>query len=819
MEGREGNSHGAAITKKSKSLDLKSLYKSKVTKEAPKKDLKRKNSSLSGGDEKGNKRKKTKKEVCVTSLENVDGSIKKITDEECQKGPGSVRQDLCESKLEVKQSLSCSGGLNSVLLSLNNGVVHIPKRKRDFVGRKKCEVGQVPTLAGQLSCKSGHGDQIPKLSSDDFGKGIESSKIKQKKNFDKFKESRSSDSNSVQHFKDNEDHASHSVVNSGGSDLKSSRGKDRKRKALAQDRLRVAKDAEPLIDGRKIGHLREDDEENLEENAARMLSSRFDPNCTGFSSSSKPSTLPSTNGLSCLLSPNRNITRRGSKFRLGSESASVDAAGRVLRPRKQYKEKGSSRKRRHFYEVLLGDLDPYWILNRRIKVFWPLDQSWYFGLVNDYDKGKKAHHIKYDDREEEWIDLQTERFKLLLLPSEVPGKTGGERAVTKSRNSDQPEGSKSRKERQITEVTTEGDSCGESCMDTEPIISWLARSSHRVKSSPFRGIKKHKTTVTLPNIASSLLYDEPLKVQGCLAKSSMREGKSNLSSDFVSQDKLDDRFGRKSSLQNANCPKVDKPPIVYFRRRFRRPTPISPHISEANRVNISASCSISFEPVVGGAMDVREPNDRRVETEGPLWFTYNAGASNFFLDLGSAALKFNLSYPISLVLNDSFRSENLWLLHAVLMLQYGTVKTMWPRVHLEMLFVDNVVGLRFLLFEGCLKMAVAFVFWVLRVFHQPADQGKYNDLQFPVTSIRFRFSSVHVRKKPIVFAYYNFSRVKNSKWTHLDLKLKRHCLLSKQLHLSECTYDNIQALQNGSSECPLTSTSGEPSLAKVLSPF
>ncbi|KAJ1414079.1 Enhancer of polycomb-like, N-terminal [Sesbania bispinosa] len=779
MEGREENSNVTAIPKKSRSLDLKSLYKSKLTEETPKKNLKRTGSSPVGVDEKRNKRKKARKEVSLSSLENADGSSKKVPDEECRKGASSGREDLRELKLGVSQGLSGSSGLNRV--SLGGGDVCIPKRKRNFVGRKKSGVGQASHPVGHPSCKIGHGDQVPKLGSDGSDRGVETSKIKQKKYFDEFKENRSSDSNSVQNFKENGDHASHSVVNSGDTSLTKSQKKNRKRKALASDRIRVAKEAEPLIDSCKISDdLQEDDEENLEENAARMLSSRFDPSCTGFSSSSKSSPLPSANGLSFLLSSSRNIGNRGSKSRSGSESASVDTAGRTLRPRKQFKDK--------------GDVDAYWVLNRRIKVFWPLDQSWYYGLVNDYNEEKRLHHIKYDDRDEEWVNLNTERFKLLLLRSEVPGNVKGGRALAKNKSSDQQNGNRSRKERQRREANVKDDSCGGSSMDSEPIISWLARSSNRLKSSSFHGIKKQKTSVTLPSTTSSLLYDEPVTVKGHTAKSSFGGVKNNLSSDSVSQDKLGDDFREKSSLQSATRTKDGKQPIVYFRRRFRRPAPISPNMPEKNQVITSEPCSISFDHVVGGVENVKESGDRRVKIEGPLWFTYNEGVSKTFWDLESASFKFNFNFPIRLVLNEAFQSKNLWLLNTVLMLQSGTVMTKWPRVCLEMLFVDNVVG--------------------LRIFRQPAHRGKY-DLQLPFTSIGFKFSSLHVIKKPLVFAFYNFSRLKNSKWVHLDSKLKRHCLLSKQLHLSECTYDNIQALQNGSSEFTMTSIS-DPSSVKVM---
>ncbi|KAF7830216.1 Histone-lysine N-methyltransferase TRX1 [Senna tora] len=803
MEGRTENSNGPPIPKKSRTLDIKSLYKSKETKEIPKKNLKRKGSGPRGVDEKRNKKRKSRKEVSLRSLENADGSGKKIVDDEFQGGPSSGRQDLHELKLGVRQRLSGSSGLNRVSLSLDDAAaVHIPKRKRDFVGRKKSEVGQAPILASNTGGKSDHGDGMTNVCNDDLDRRTESSKIKQKKDLDECKENRSS-----------------SVVNSSASSLKKSRKKGRKKQnVLASDNSSLVKEVKPLIDSSKISdELREDDEENLEENAARMLSSRFDPSCTGFSSSSKSSTLPSANGLSLSLPSGKNPVRRGSKTLSGAKSSSADSdtAGRVLRPRNQHKEKGHLRKRRHFYEIFLGDLDAYWVLNRKIKVFWPLDQSWYYGLISDYDKEKKLHHIKYDDRDEEWIDLQTERFKLLLLPSEVPESSGGKGAVLRCRSSDEQRGSKSRKETQRRPLVTEDEGCVGSCVDSEPIISWLARTSHRVKSS-FHGIKKQKTSVTALNSASSLLYDAAAGVQGCLAKSSCREHDSNLSIHSLLQDKLGDSYREKSSLQSATCPKDGKLPIVYFRRRLRRPTPISP-ISEEKQVIVSSPGSSYFNPVLGRDGEVKEPDDSRPEIDGPLRFTCNAGVLKiYFLDMESAAFKFDLKFPARLVMNNSFDSQDMWLLHVALLLQYGTLVTKWPRVRLEVLFVDNVVGLRLLLFEGCLKKAASFVSLVLRVFHQPADQGLYVDLQLPVTSIRFKFSCLHDIKKQLVFVFYNFSRVKNSKWMYLDSMLKSYCLLSKKLHISECTYDNIRALQNGSNEFSITSSSGEPSPCKVL---
>ncbi|CAJ1972144.1 unnamed protein product [Sphenostylis stenocarpa] len=787
MESRAENSNGTTVPKKSKSLDLKSLYKSKLSVKTAKENLKRIRSSSGDGDEK-RKRKKARKEVSLSSLENGEGSS--------------------ELKLGVSQRLS-SSMLNRVSFSVGGDDFHIPKRKRSFMGRKKSEPGQASNLVEQHRLTSGYDDPVQKLGSEDISSGVESFKIKHKKEFDEFKENRNSDSNSVQHFKENGDCVSHSVVNSGGdSSLTKSRRKNRKRKTSALDITNVSNEVEPLVSNCKISDdLQEDEEENLEENAARMLSSRFDPSCTGFS-------IKGSNGLSYFQSSSQSVVNHGLKSQSGSESTSADTDGRVLRPRKQYKSRGNSRKRRHFYEILLGDVDVYWVLNRKIKIFWPLDQSWYYGRVDGYDEGSKLYHIKYDDRDVEWVNLHTERFKLLLHRSEVPENAKGERAIAKCRSSDHQKGIKSRKERQRTEENPEDDHCGGSSMDSEPIISWLSRSTHRLRSS-FQGIKKQKTSVTLTSTMPSFLYDEPVTTKAHLSKSSLKGIKNNLSSDYVSQDKLSDDFRMTSSLQSATCNKDGKQPIVYFRRRIRKPAPISPHIYEEKHAILSASGSVSLDHMFSGAENMKRSSDARDEAEGPLCFTYKAGVSKVFWDMESALLKFGLNFPICFDWNDSFQSENLWLLYPLFLLQYGTVMTKWPRVCLEMLFVDNVVGLRFLLFEGCLSMAVAFVFFVLGVFQQPSCQEKYVDSQFPCTSIGFKFSGLHVIKKPLVFEFYNFSGVRNSKWMGLDSKLKRHCLLSKQLHLSECTYDNIQALQNGSIGFSITSISRSSSV-KVM---
>lgn len=819
MENRVENAHGSEIPRKSRSLDLKSLYKSKVVKETTRnKNLKRKARAGDGDDIRDKRKKKSIKEVSLSSLKNVNSNSKKRLDKVHDSTLSSTLHDSKDLKLEGNQKSNSSIVFNSVSsLSLDNNVIQIPKRKRGLVGRKKFKVENVVKQQRQSGRKIDLVDQTSKLSGDESESRIEPRNVKCKNDYDDFKENKNNESNSARQSAEEDSQSGHLAVSTGDSSVKKSQKKRSKRKDSAPDSKSAAKVAEPLVDNasKKGNDSHEDDEENLEENAARMLSSRFDPSCTGFSSNIKGTALQSVNGLSFLLSTGEDCVSHGSKSFSGSESPSVDTAGRILRPRKQHKAKGHSRKRRHFYEVFFGDLDAHWVLNRRIKVFWPLDQSWYYGLVNDYDKERKLHHVKYDDRDEEWIDLQNERFKLLLFPSEVPGKVERRKSKVQKGSPDEiKSSSKPRKEKEKRDLTTEDDSCTGSYMDSEPIISWLARSTRRVKS-PSRAVKKQKTSSLSSKSVPQNFPDEAVNV---LNGSSRRRSELNRNCEFP--DKLvDGTTQQKSALESTSCSKDSKLPIVYFRRRFRKTCLELSHTSKDNHGARNPFGSISSAPVDDGSGYLEEQDvlSEILEPSGPLWYTDDAGLLKLtFPWIECGKFKVNLRYPVHSVLDDSFGAKNFWLFRAFLLFHYGTLMVTWPRVHLEMLFVDNVVGLRFSLFEGCLEQALAFVFLVLSIFQQPNEQRRYVDLQLPATSIRFKLTCFQHLSKQLVFAFYNYSEIKNSKWMYLDYKLKRHCLLTKQLPLLECTYDNIQALQNGMKHSSDSSFCGQLSSVKVF---
>ncbi|KAL8142654.1 hypothetical protein V2J09_015686, partial [Rumex salicifolius] len=53
------------------------------------------------------------------------------------------------------------------------------------------------------------------------------------------------------------------------------------------------------------------------------------------------------------------------------------------------------------------------VINKRIRVYWPLDKSWYEGCVKSFNKMSGKHLIQYEDGEEELLDLSKEKIEWL----------------------------------------------------------------------------------------------------------------------------------------------------------------------------------------------------------------------------------------------------------------------------------------------------------------------------------------------------------------------------------------------------------------------
>ncbi|CAI9094399.1 OLC1v1030128C1 [Oldenlandia corymbosa var. corymbosa] len=887
MESRIRNTSavlGLGVAKKTKSLDLQSIYKSKVSKEGlPKIE---KFPVQNGGEAKDgseNKKKKKRKnggnEVALAGVEPVTKKSKKTVDEgrAVDVQPGLVSVDSGRPLTD----LSRKNGLNGLALSLGGSghVIRVPRRPRGFVGRKKTEgnqsikssgpnssVSQGARSNGELRKVESSGSSSAEPASDDkiskSGSGVgdnvgvpkstrkrntrelkvsrnvgevgesrmagevkentivaevkesktggevkesrttgevkesengvevkeienggvmkgNGAELKEGKKAGEMKKSRIGKLSSLQCAKEEDgDH----VVNNGNTSCRKRQRKRKKRMDMASGNETVQEKVEHSVENHVMAfddfQDDDDDEEKLEQNAARMLSSRFDPKCTGFIAEDISSGRLSNNATSFSGS---SVSRRGGSVR---SSKSKDA-NRVLRPRKQLNDKGQSRKRRHFYEIIANNLDASWFLNRRIKVFWPLDESWYFGLVNDYNPEIKLHHIKYDDRDEEWIDLQNEKFKLLLLPSEVPGRVE-KRKFRAYENS----GDKRKKDR-------EDDGCYEGrYLDSEPIISWLPRSSHR--ATP--GHLKEQKTPQLSLSGQSHRSDDTDTDVGCFA----RDGNKSYYEASLPDNSTDGERAKSSLLGSPSSSNGSKP-VVYVRRRLnKRREGFSP-LRGNNKSRVAPVQNIMSYADDEDWLHLWEGSDDYkvcLKFDEKLWSLDDQGLLKLRVPLGELkGFRLNVCLPVLPFQECSVLADHLGHLaytHSLFRHHNGVMMTTWPEVSLEMLFVDNIIGLRFLLFEGCLKLAVELFSLILTVFNQSSGEWKFFDTELPITSIRFKLSITRDLRKQKEFAFYSFSKLKQSKWLYLDSKLQRHCLFSRQLPVSECTYDNIRTLEHGS---------------------
>lgn len=133
---------GLGVARKTKSLDLQSIYKSKASKQGlPERESfpVQNGGEVKDDSKKKKKRKKSGKEVALVGLEPVAKKRRKSLDED--------QVDDVQSRLvSVDSAKSLSGlshknGLNGLALTLggSGNVIRIPRRPRGFVGRRKGE--------------------------------------------------------------------------------------------------------------------------------------------------------------------------------------------------------------------------------------------------------------------------------------------------------------------------------------------------------------------------------------------------------------------------------------------------------------------------------------------------------------------------------------------------------------------------------------------------------------------------------------------------------------------------------------------------------
>nr|CAD1843039.1 unnamed protein product [Ananas comosus var. bracteatus] len=696
------------ITRKSRSLDLKSIYvkqsrvsarkswsqKGAVGVSQESKLLKRKrNSGLEN--RLSFRRKRTRKDASLSAFEfgfrRLRSSSNVSTLKPCapvssaekkENSNGLTRSAFNSSNLDCHASNLGSDPLplsekKNLTGSCDNTA--IPKQPRDLLLQKKSEKSKRrKRLAADLHGKSSNEAQAQYNEA--------SNKNKRKKKSNEFQVNSVSGDDQF----NNRNGSSSHVAN---------------RKVISRKNLPLPNNA-----GTSNGDLQEDEEENVEQDAVRMLCSLVDPK-----------------GAECkedkVTSPSKPVNGRKESKGLHAEVAKVDSVGRVLRPRKFY-GKSFVRKRRHFYEVCLRDLDPFCIVKHRIRVFWPLDESWYFGLVKEYDPASRMHFVRYDDHDEEWVDLQKERFKLLAFPSEIGSKLNVDTSRLKG------------KQKYRAEEVMDDDSAGSST-ESEPIISWLAQRS---KSSSVSNVKKqnHLSLVRVLNQSNI-------------------EPNNLFSSCHVPQSP--DSFGDR------------KFPVVYFRRRFRNRKEGSLNVPEEHSFRKSICPVGFFASALEELTEITTLMERRQIT-------------------------LMLSSPLQSINKVVYKADNFWLCRAMFLLQRGKLMSGFPLVCLELIFVDNDLGLRYLSLELSLRMAVSLVFVLMRAFHKHDEQHSFKELEMPFTSIRFKISGMDDRVGQVSFVLFSFFSMKGLNWRYVEEKLMHNSMEMKELAKADCTYINIKNLRN-----------------------
>ncbi|CAN8327033.1 unnamed protein product [Cochlearia groenlandica] len=761
MENILGSSNGVGIPKKSRSLDLKTLYKSSISKDSVNKSSKRKNRPGDDGD-RLKQDKKSRKVVSLSSFKDIDGEDEKKLDKVCN--GTTLLDNLEDPKVGLDVKLCDSSGLQGILVGLPGSMIYVPRRRRDFVGRSRFENGQAQKSAGESNCQEELVDKLIKENGEESTTQEQFSKAEEKDSEIEIKESNSA----VQLLLEN-GHSNQSPVKDDQPVVK--HGNRRKRKSSVSSR-RVGKEGKSSGDtsGRISKVLPEDDEDNLEVNAARMLSSRFDPNSAQFPSNPVTHDSPSASRLHPESCSKKSVDPPSELF--SSKCVSDDTDDRMLRPRRKHDGKGKVRKRRHYYEVLFTDVEPHWLLNKKIKVFWPLDERWYHGFVTGYDGDKNLHHVKYDDREEEWITLNGERFKVLLFPSDVPGKTQQKRCSSGSNSTLKIKGNdESSKDDEKRKGNIEDDSC----MESEPIIAWLARSMNRDKSAALKAVQRRKK----PEIVTS---NETVKMNGDVVRGTTGQY-IDRSASSLSSCGLPGPSGNESLLESSGFQKGSLCPIVYYRRRLHTAKKGSYKGLSGNNVKILKQLHVSKCP---------DPDVEFLPFEDSgfleLYCPWN-NTEQFQLSLSQQAVS---------LMNSFMMVDVCWLSRIALLVHHGTLVTLWPRICLEMIFLNNQDGLRYLIFEGCLMEVVQLIFRILTVVdHSNKRGGKGLDAgsQLPVFSIGLQLSCIPGFQRRFAFQFYSFHEVKHSKWSYLERNVGRHSLLLKQVSTSECTHDNMKAMQ------------------------
>ena len=53
------------------------------------------------------------------------------------------------------------------------------------------------------------------------------------------------------------------------------------------------------------------------------------------------------------------------------------------------------------------------LVGRRVKVFWSADNAWFHGSLSEFSRSSGKHLCEYDDGDQEWLALSSEKYELV----------------------------------------------------------------------------------------------------------------------------------------------------------------------------------------------------------------------------------------------------------------------------------------------------------------------------------------------------------------------------------------------------------------------
>ncbi|XP_010437983.1 PREDICTED: transcriptional regulator ATRX [Camelina sativa] len=104
-----------------------------------------------------------------------------------------------------------------------------------------------------------------------------------------------------------------------------------------------------------------------------------------------------------------------------NEKAAVSAGNSALKSKKEAKQpveespSTNTKRKRSLEKGKASDLQNHDenLVGSRVKVWWPMDQAYYKGVVNSYDSAKKKHLVCYDDGDQEILNLKKQKWYFL----------------------------------------------------------------------------------------------------------------------------------------------------------------------------------------------------------------------------------------------------------------------------------------------------------------------------------------------------------------------------------------------------------------------